>query len=71
MTVGEQRQEAARARREARQNRLHRYQWALRQFLGGKRKERFGLDTLVDGKPDPAVVRAMARARKQERRAAR
>jgi hypothetical protein len=56
------------ARKEARQRRLHRWSWEMRQKAAKRRLERYGLDELgPDRKPVPAVVRIMRNARKQER----
>jgi hypothetical protein len=41
----------------------------LRHDFAQNAKERFGLDTLIDGRPDPDVVRVMRNARKRERQA--
>lgn len=63
-------------RKAARQDRLHRYQWALRMQMADRAKDRFGMDTAasddINAQLALVVYRGVLRnARKRERKAAR
>lgn len=59
-------------RRQARQERLHRWQWAYRRTRAEAAKERYALGFVDDGDGEAKEIRRLMRnARKQERRAAR